>query len=297
MQTTSEGQLKGKLAYMAPEQLLRRPVDHRADLFAAGVVLWEALTGERLFASDDPAAAVARVLACEVERPSTLADLPSAVDDFALRALSARPSDRFATAREMAVALHAALPPASTIEVGEWVTAVGGQTLRERTQRIAELESSWPEPLGFDPPEHDSPQIPELSPEHAPVRASLPTIPEGRAEPGPEADPAPRSRIQLSPLAAAVLALAVAVVAVVSYRLLTNTDAPAAAPTVAVVPTASTPVAVAPSVTSPAPIESAEVTSERPLAVPRTIPRKRSASQPLPTSAPKPGLAPLKEYE
>ena len=51
-QSTQDGQLKGKLCYMAPEQLAQRPVDRRTDVYSASVVLWEALTGQRLFQAD-----------------------------------------------------------------------------------------------------------------------------------------------------------------------------------------------------------------------------------------------------
>src|SRR5262249_30050893 len=53
MSTTREGRVKGKIAYMSPEQLTRGLVDRRTDVFAASIVLWEALTGKRLFAGDD----------------------------------------------------------------------------------------------------------------------------------------------------------------------------------------------------------------------------------------------------
>src|ERR1051325_1285013 len=52
-QSTRDGQMKGKLSYMSPEQLPRQPLDRRTDLFAAGVVVWEALTGKRLFDGAD----------------------------------------------------------------------------------------------------------------------------------------------------------------------------------------------------------------------------------------------------
>src|SRR6185436_5870623 len=53
-QSTRKGEFKGKIAYTSPEQLRGEKVDRRAELFAAGVVLWEALTRKRLFSADDP---------------------------------------------------------------------------------------------------------------------------------------------------------------------------------------------------------------------------------------------------
>ena len=75
-QTTREGQLKGKLSYMAPEQLRLEPIDRRTDVYSASVVLWEVLTGRRLFAGDDPASVMASVLGGRIAPPSRLrADL------------------------------------------------------------------------------------------------------------------------------------------------------------------------------------------------------------------------------
>src|SRR5262249_30992139 len=61
-QVTRDGQVKGKLGYMAPEQIRGRPVDRRADVFASSVVLWELLTGERMFDFDDSGATVHHIL-------------------------------------------------------------------------------------------------------------------------------------------------------------------------------------------------------------------------------------------
>src|SRR5262249_3178929 len=61
-QTTRDGQLKGKLAYMAPEQIRGVPVSRRTDVFGAAVVLWEALTVQRLFAAEIEAELVSRIL-------------------------------------------------------------------------------------------------------------------------------------------------------------------------------------------------------------------------------------------
>ena len=70
LQTTREGQLKGKLSYMAPEQLRSEPLTRKTDIYAASVVLWEALTCERLFRGDNEGAVVTRVLHDEVLPPS-----------------------------------------------------------------------------------------------------------------------------------------------------------------------------------------------------------------------------------
>jgi serine/threonine protein kinase len=62
IQTTLEGQLKGKLSYMAPEQITNRPTDRRTDVYSAAVVLWEALTGTKLFQGDSEGAVLNQIL-------------------------------------------------------------------------------------------------------------------------------------------------------------------------------------------------------------------------------------------
>src|SRR5262249_17663994 len=69
--TTEEGRIKGKLAYMSPEQLEGLPVDRRTDVYAASIVLWELLTGERLYSSAQGDASVSRILAADVPPPSS----------------------------------------------------------------------------------------------------------------------------------------------------------------------------------------------------------------------------------
>ncbi|MGH7281222.1 MAG: serine/threonine protein kinase [Polyangiaceae bacterium] len=140
MQTTREGQIKGKLAYMAPEQLRSHAVDRRTDLFAASIVLWELLTGERLFAGSEDET-IGKVLAATVDPPSTKnGGRGGALDAVVMKGLSRESEKRFATAQEMARAIEAALPPASPAKVGGWVEALAHEELAERKVRIAEIE-------------------------------------------------------------------------------------------------------------------------------------------------------------
>ena len=71
LHTTRDSQLKGKVGYMAPEQIGQRTVDRRTDVYAASVVLWEVLTGERLFDGADAAAIFGSVMQKKVPAPST----------------------------------------------------------------------------------------------------------------------------------------------------------------------------------------------------------------------------------
>jgi serine/threonine protein kinase len=98
--------LRGKFGYMSPEMVRGLPLDRRSDVFAAGVVLHEALTGERLFTGPSELAVMERVRACAVERPSAANPaVPRALDDVVLRALAPEPEQRFAWASELRDAL------------------------------------------------------------------------------------------------------------------------------------------------------------------------------------------------
>jgi eukaryotic-like serine/threonine-protein kinase len=140
-QTTRVGQLKGKLAYMAPEQL-RGNVSRRTDVFAASVVLWEALTGTRLFQGDDEGEVVDKLLHQTIPSPRQYAPLVTPeLEEVVMRGLERDPSRRFATAREMAIALESKVALATPIEVGAFVERIGGGTLAQRAERVAAIEA------------------------------------------------------------------------------------------------------------------------------------------------------------
>ena len=142
LQTTREGQIKGKLAYMAPEQLSGLEVGPQTDVYAAGVVLWEALAGKRLFDADHEAALLKQVLDGVEDPPSVHnPEVSGGLDELCMMALAEKPEDRFQTARAMAVALEKVSRGASATEVGEWVEEQASATLQGRAERIAEIES------------------------------------------------------------------------------------------------------------------------------------------------------------
>ncbi len=143
MQTTRGDQLKGKLAYMAPEHLAREGLDRRADVYAAGILLWELLTGARLFQADDEISTFRRALEAKVEPPSSVRpELPKDLDRVVLRALAKSPSERFQTARDFSYELEKSGLAASLRDVSAWVQATAGDSLRERAARLAEYEAS-----------------------------------------------------------------------------------------------------------------------------------------------------------
>jgi serine/threonine-protein kinase len=134
-------QLKGKIAYMAPEQIRGGVVDRRTDVYGASVLLWELLCGERLFDGDSEGMVLGRVLDERVPRPSTLrADLPAALDAITLRGLERAPERRFESALAMARDLEAAVRPAALEAIGGWVQALAGEGLATRREILARLE-------------------------------------------------------------------------------------------------------------------------------------------------------------
>jgi hypothetical protein len=143
VQTTREGQLKGKLSYMAPEQLTRGAIDRRTDIFSMSIVLWETLAGERLFSAADEGGTVTRILTEKVAAPSTVRpSLSAELDAVVLKGLARAPANRFATAKEMALALEHVLPPARPAQVAEWIERVAGDALSSRARRIAQIEGT-----------------------------------------------------------------------------------------------------------------------------------------------------------
>ncbi len=143
LHSTREGAIKGKVAYMAPEQIRSTPVDRRADVYAAGVVLWEALTVHKLFRRDNDAATLEQALFAEIAPPSTLAkNIPPELDALVLKALDRDPAARFQSAREMALALERTIQPELASNVGDWVRMVAADALEARAGRVAEIESA-----------------------------------------------------------------------------------------------------------------------------------------------------------
>ena len=124
LHVTSIGKFSGKLGYCAPEQAGAGVMDRRTDVFAAGIVLWEMLTAERLFHAPGitDVEAFGRVLSLPIPPPSSInPEVPSRVDEIVLHALQRKPENRFASARELASELEAAVDIASPSTIAQWV--------------------------------------------------------------------------------------------------------------------------------------------------------------------------------
>ncbi len=141
LSTTRTGQLKGKLAYMAPEQARGGAIDRRADLFAVGTVLWEALADRRLFKGDAEAETLNRVLFEPIPRLRALVpDTPALIEATVMKALERDPEKRHASAVEFADQLERAARAthrlASVREVAQYVQNAIGQDISQQREAV-----------------------------------------------------------------------------------------------------------------------------------------------------------------
>ncbi len=141
LESTHSGHLKGKFAYMSPEQAGRKELDRRSDVFSMGVVAWEMLAGERLFKREAEVDMMKAVLTEEVPRPSEYdPSIPRAIEDVVLRALERDRDLRWATADAMRQAMVTAATTeridAGTDPVGKFVEATAGPHLAKRRETL-----------------------------------------------------------------------------------------------------------------------------------------------------------------
>jgi serine/threonine-protein kinase len=107
LQTTDVGTVKGKFAYMSPEQIQSGSVDRRSDVFALGIVLYEATTYRRLFRTDTEHETILKVLSGQITPPSEIREgYPPALEKIVMKALNENPKKRYQTAEELQVALE-----------------------------------------------------------------------------------------------------------------------------------------------------------------------------------------------
>lgn len=158
---TRDGQVKGKLAYMAPEQAAYGTADRRSDLFSMGIILWECVTGRRLFRGTGTAQTLHKLLNDEVPAVSSVHAELAPLDAVLKRALQRDPALRFQTADEFAQAIEAAAPAfrglASQRDVGKSVTLYAATRLRRDKKLIDEaIQAIRRRDAGGAVPEADS---------------------------------------------------------------------------------------------------------------------------------------------
>jgi eukaryotic-like serine/threonine-protein kinase len=139
--STRGGEIKGKILYMSPEQLEADHVDRTTDVYAMGLVLFELLTNKRMFQKSQDMTSLGRILRNELTLPSSIDPSLARWDPIIRKASAGAREQRYPNARAMAIEVERVCGIASPVEVADWVENIAGDTIRERTRRVAELES------------------------------------------------------------------------------------------------------------------------------------------------------------
>ena len=144
---TQAGEVKGKFAYMAPEQVRGQVIDARTDLFALGILLYAVTTGKHPFRGEHPGETLQNICSSTPPAPpsSLVADYPVELERVVLKALQKQPEDRFASALELLAALDAAYPsalsPGFDSEVAAYMAKLFGAQVSERRAAIRNAQN------------------------------------------------------------------------------------------------------------------------------------------------------------
>jgi serine/threonine-protein kinase len=183
-QVTREGQIKGKLAYMAPEQI-RGQVDRRTDVFAAAVVLWEMLANRRLHEGAKDVDIVTRVVQGNFPKPSQFVPSRDAeLDEIVLRGLAVDPKKRFGSARELALELEKKVGLATPSDVTDWVERLAPEVLQARANLVSAMELAANDlvAIASDPPPPSDLSSPDAIPGAAGIPVHLDSMSGGAHE-------------------------------------------------------------------------------------------------------------------
>lgn len=155
---TRTGVLKGKIRYMPREQLLNESIDRRADIYAAGCMLWRAAAGTLLWAGKPEGDVMRAVIEGRLPKPSEVREVDPRLEAIVMKAMAPEPADRYSTALELQSAIdefmHAAYPPTSMRAVGELVSSAFSE---ERRKRQEEIKTALEAPPSDAPP----PNVPD----------------------------------------------------------------------------------------------------------------------------------------
>jgi serine/threonine-protein kinase len=248
---TKSGSLKGKYGYMSPEQAKAHPIDRRADLFSAGIVLWESLTGTRLFRGETEFDTIRKIAEGPIPPPSSIApNVTPQLDGLVLKSLERNRDKRFQTASEFIEALEATCFPAPSRDVAAMVKAYCGERIENRRATLQAMLDGRLEPLSVS-------RIQSAGDAEAPTRPSSPSSrrkmfgddegTEGKIAATHDA-PAPRRRSAMALLVGAgalVVVGAVAAVAFSSRRPVSTSESPPQAVIVVAPPQTSSAVSAA----------------------------------------------------
>ncbi|GAB5544087.1 MAG: hypothetical protein SangKO_038470 [Sandaracinaceae bacterium] len=146
---TEAGVIKGKFAYMSPQQCVGEPIDARADIFALGICLFEALTGKNPFRRKTEFDTMTRIVGDPTpDARERRADIPDAIQDVLDKALMKQPERRFQTAGEMQMAIEAVIPtlgmPVNSTRIGEYVSHLFSDVVRDGPSLDTRIQEAPP---------------------------------------------------------------------------------------------------------------------------------------------------------
>ena len=257
---TEAGQLKGKIAYMSPEQLRGERIDRRTDVFAMGILLYMMTTGTHPFRGDDQSQTIRRISDDEpVTPPSAIVPgYPAGLESVVLQSLAKDASKRYPTANDMLIGLTRALPPSmrpsTDEEVAEFLRALLPDRLEKRKSAIkAALEAADRREMGKSAPRMADTDLPDEAPtvleglvssrEVTPSAEGQNSLPGATSRGAPPADrdsrgASGRNRIRTALSAALLAALGIIVMLLMSRRpgpAVAAVDSPTVSPTLGVV--------------------------------------------------------------
>jgi len=139
--TTVQGEIKGRLSYMAPEQVRGKPATRSSDIFAASILLWEMLSWSRLFKGRNAGEIVHALTTMAIPSLTSIRpEIPAELDAVVLRGLHRTPKTRWSTAAELASALKRCGQVASAENAAHWVKKVAGGYLETQAQVVRSME-------------------------------------------------------------------------------------------------------------------------------------------------------------
>ncbi|MGH9399398.1 MAG: TonB family protein, partial [Thermoanaerobaculia bacterium] len=190
--TTQSGALKGKVQYMSPEQAWGLPIDRRSDLFSLGSVLFEMLTGEKLFRGDTDLTVLEKVRAAEAPAPSSInPEVPRSLDAILAKTLAPAPDDRYSNAsdllRDLESVLYSYTPAPGSADLAIYLH-------RQQAEEAAAAEANAREPARSAPAEPPKKQRSKASPVARRLAGSAPKFVVEPGRPAPVPEPAAAAR-------------------------------------------------------------------------------------------------------
>ena len=142
---TKDGQLKGKVPYMSPEQAAGEPIDWRSDVFAVGVMLFELTTGRRLFKGASEYETLKLICEKDYPHPSHVRQgYPAALDRIVMKALAKKREDRYQSARELQSELESFIReeriPVSTVSLTRWMQSLFEEKLSQQKEALQDIK-------------------------------------------------------------------------------------------------------------------------------------------------------------